>query len=131
MRFVVVLHEAIPAQPVDFRRTQRVLLFRGYVFKNSLQPFGVGCPRHDDYVPRMQPCRKETIVKRCAIYKYIIIVVLGMVFLLSGCSLFHPGKSLIEIEQYENPMIWKEVYKMEVTLWPLERKVNKIETEYE
>ncbi|MBN1664342.1 MAG: AMIN domain-containing protein [Deltaproteobacteria bacterium] len=59
--------------------------------------------------------------------KYVIIVVLGMVFLLSGCFLSQTGKSMIEIEQSENPMIWKEVYKVEATLWPLEGKVNKIE----
>ena len=52
-----------------------------------------------------------------------------MVFLLSGCSLSHNygGKSPIEIEQYENPMIWKEVYQIQVTLWPLDKKVTEME----
>ena len=61
--------------------------------------------------------------------KYIIVVVIGMGFLLSGCSLSHyyDGKSPIEIEQYENPMIWKEVLQIQNTLWPLEKKVNEIE----
>jgi hypothetical protein len=61
--------------------------------------------------------------------KYIIIVVIGMFFSLSGCSLSHyyDGKSPIEIEQYENPIIWKEVLQIQVTLWPLEKKVNEME----
>lgn len=61
--------------------------------------------------------------------KYIIIVVIGMVFLSSGCSLsrYYDGKSPIEIEQYENPLIWREVLKIQVTLWPLEKKVNELE----
>jgi outer membrane murein-binding lipoprotein Lpp len=62
-------------------------------------------------------------------HKYIIILVIGTVYLLSGCSLSHyyDGKSPIEIEQYENPMVWKEVVQIQVALWPLEKKVNKIE----
>lgn len=61
--------------------------------------------------------------------KYTIILVMGIGFLLSGCSLSHyyGGKTPIELEQYENPMIWKEVLQIQVTLWPLEKKVNKIE----
>ncbi|MHB9099212.1 MAG: AMIN domain-containing protein [Syntrophales bacterium] len=60
---------------------------------------------------------------------YTIIVVTGMVFLSSGCSLSHyyDGKSPIEIEQYEHPKVWKEVYQIQVTLWPLEKKVNELE----
>jgi hypothetical protein len=61
--------------------------------------------------------------------KYIIIAVMGMVYLLSGCSLFnyYDGKSPIEIEQYENPLIWREVLQVQNTLWPLDKKANKIE----
>ncbi len=60
--------------------------------------------------------------------KYIIIVVIGMFFLVPGCSLSHySGKSPIEIEQKENPMIWKEVYQILVTLGPLEQKVKGME----
>jgi hypothetical protein len=62
--------------------------------------------------------------------KYIIIEVVSLAFLLSGCSLFHyyeDKKSQIEIEQYENPMIWREVLQVQNTLWPLEKKVNKLE----
>jgi hypothetical protein len=61
--------------------------------------------------------------------KYIIIVVIGMVFLLSGCSFSHyyDGKSQIEIEQNESPMIWKEVYQILVTLGPLEQKMNEMD----
>jgi hypothetical protein len=67
--------------------------------------------------------------KRCAMYRYIIIVVIGIVFLLSGCSLFNysDGKSPIEIEQNKNPLIWREVLQIQNTLWPLEKKVNVIE----
>ena len=61
--------------------------------------------------------------------KHIIILVISMVFLLPGCSLFHyyNGKSQIEIEQNENPMIWKEVFQIQVTLGPLKQKVNEME----
>jgi TolA-binding protein len=61
--------------------------------------------------------------------KYIIIVVISVVFLLSGCSLsrYHGGKSQIEIEQDENPMIWKQVLQIQATLWPLEKTVNELE----
>lgn len=60
--------------------------------------------------------------------KYKMITVIGVVILLSACSLLHYGeKSPIEIEQSENPMIWKEMYKVQATLWPLEMKVNEIE----
>jgi TolA-binding protein len=61
--------------------------------------------------------------------KYIIVIVICMFFLLSGCPLSHysGGKSPIEIEQYENPMIWKEVLQIQVTLWPLEKKVNEMQ----
>ncbi len=51
-----------------------------------------------------------------------------MVLFLSGCSLSHyDGKSQIEIEQSEHPRTWKEVYQIQATLWPLEKKVNEIE----
>ncbi len=61
--------------------------------------------------------------------KEMIIVVTGMVFLLSGCSLSHyyDGKTPIEIEQNEHPKTWKEIYQIQVTLWPLEKKVNELE----
>jgi hypothetical protein len=60
--------------------------------------------------------------------KYLISLAIGMVFLLSGCSLPHySGKSPIEIEQNEHPAIWKELYQIQVTLWPLEKKVNELE----
>ena len=61
--------------------------------------------------------------------KYIIIIVIGIVFLLSGCSLFNysDGNSPIEIEQNKNPLIWREVLQIQNTLWPLEKKVNVIE----
>jgi hypothetical protein len=61
--------------------------------------------------------------------KYIVIEVIGMAFLLSGCSLLHyyDGKSQIEIEQSENPIIWREVVQVQNTLWPLEKKSNKLE----
>jgi hypothetical protein len=73
------------------------------------------------------PLLKTDHGKRSTMCKYKLIFFLSMVFLLSGCSLFHTSKSLIEIEQNENPMIWKEVYKIEVALWPLEKKVNKMD----
>jgi hypothetical protein len=58
------------------------------------------------------------------------ILVISMVFLLSGCSLSHYGaKSPLEIEQYENPMTWKEMYRIQVALWPLEKKVNEMSNE--
>jgi TolA-binding protein len=68
-------------------------------------------------------------LKRCTMRKSIITVVIGIVFLLSGCSLFnsYDGKSPIEIEQYKSPLIWREVLQIQNTLWPLEKKVNKIE----
>lgn len=61
-------------------------------------------------------------------HKYFITVVIGMVFM-SGCasSRFYDSRSPIEVEQYENPMIWKEMLKTQVTLWPLEKKVNLME----
>lgn len=59
--------------------------------------------------------------------KYLIIVATGTVFLLSGCSHYYDGKSPIEIEQYEHPKTWKEVYQIQATLWPLEKKVNEME----
>jgi hypothetical protein len=61
--------------------------------------------------------------------KYSINVVISMVFLLSGCSLFHfyDGKTPIEIEQHENPIIWREMLQVQNTLWPLEKNVNKVE----
>lgn len=61
--------------------------------------------------------------------KYIIIVVTGMAFLYSGCSLsrYYSDKTPIELEQYENPMIWKEVFQMQVSLWPLEKTLSKTE----
>jgi hypothetical protein len=74
----------------------------------------------------MQFCK---LSKGCAMRKYAMIVVTGMVFLSSGCSLSHyyDGKSPIEVEQYEHPKVWKEVYQIQVTLWPLEKKVNELE----
>lgn len=48
-----------------------------------------------------------------------------MFFLWSGCSL--SNKSQIEIEQDENPMIWKQVLQIQTILWPLERKVNELD----
>jgi len=57
--------------------------------------------------------------------KRIIIAVIGMVVLWSGCSL--SNRSQIEIEQDENPMIWKQVLQIQAILWPLERKVNELE----
>jgi uncharacterized small protein (DUF1192 family) len=61
--------------------------------------------------------------------KCTTIVAIGMTLLLSGCSLsrYYDGKTPIELEQYENPMIWQEVLKMQVALWPMEKKVNQIE----
>lgn len=62
-------------------------------------------------------------------HKTIFTLVLGMGYLLSGCSLlqYYSGKSLMEIEQIENPMLWREISKIEVSLWPLERKVSQME----
>jgi hypothetical protein len=58
------------------------------------------------------------------------ITALSMVFLLFGCSLSHyAAKSPLEIEQYENPMIWNEIYRIQVALWPLEKKVNEMSDE--
>jgi len=56
-----------------------------------------------------------------------ILLVICIFALSSGCSRFHSGNSPIEIEQHENPEIWKQVYKMQSTLWPLEKKVLEIE----
>lgn len=58
-----------------------------------------------------------------------IIIAIGMFFFLSGCSPFnyYGGKSPIEIEQHENPEVWKQVYKTQATLWPLEKKVIELE----
>lgn len=57
-----------------------------------------------------------------------ILIAIGVGILLSGCFLTkNYGKNQIEIEQNENPMIWKQVLQMQLTLWPLERKVNELE----
>jgi hypothetical protein len=63
--------------------------------------------------------------------KYIIIVIIGMVYLLSGCALSHyyDGKTPIEIEQNKNPLIWREVLAAQNTLWPLEKNVNEMRDE--
>jgi hypothetical protein len=62
------------------------------------------------------------------IFNLLIFIVITLVYVLSGCSLSHyGGKSPIQIEQSQNPETWKEVYKMQATLWPLEMKVNEIE----
>jgi len=61
------------------------------------------------------------------ILNILILLVIGTLF--SGCSLFHyyGGKSPIEIEQQENPEIWKQVYRIQAVLWPLEKRVLEIE----
>jgi hypothetical protein len=63
----------------------------------------------------------------------LIFLVIGLVYVFSGCSLSHfGGKSPIESEQSENPETWKEVYKMQATLWPLEmNKIDKTVSEIE
>ena len=58
-------------------------------------------------------------------YQRIMITVIGMVLLLSGCSL--SNRSQIEVEQDENPMMWKQLLQIQAILWPLERKVNELE----
>lgn len=58
----------------------------------------------------------------------LMIAVTGMVILLCGCSWLHlGGKGSLEIEQSNNPETWKEVYKMQATLWPLEMKTKEME----
>jgi hypothetical protein len=58
-----------------------------------------------------------------------ITLICSMVFFLSGCSLSHwdGKKSPRELEQEDNPFTWNEIYKVETTLWPLERKVVEME----
>jgi len=87
-----------------------------------------------NYLTQLSEIRKFT--KLCfageapkIILNLFVCLAIGMVYLCSGCSLFqyYGGKSPIEIEQQENPEVWKQVYRMQAVLWPLEKKVLEME----
>lgn len=63
--------------------------------------------------------------------KKMMVLVIAMAFLLSGCGMFRyiDGSSQEEIEQYENPLLWGKVTKLEQSEADHKRTIQELENE--